>query len=501
MMHNLLLGLTLLAAEAAIAQQIISVASSVPAGASKSVDKSFPGLTFEVSSFYNYAIADGKPNTFSQNLINDIFSRTGGTPILRVGGTSGDHGHFDANQKESVNFPATIRGPAFDKPYLALGPSYFEAYKSFPNAKFLFMVPHEQVYLGEQPISNTIEWARHGLAVIGDRLDALEIGNEPDFYPRITHQKYIDSSLKIQAALQKEFPKLLTGKPIFQTIDKAWNPLSPWPISAFSKMNTTGAIKQVAYHFYPHGFSSLTPSILQRRIANHTHLVASMTFIAEKVRFWNAQNRPKRILMDEVASTMAWGEGHNNLITALWSVDYQLHCAAIGVERVHHQQIVRPGFNMWQPVPSKFAPPQVRANFYAMPFVADFLGKNPSRVNAIPLKGSDTLAAYSAWEGGRIKRIAVVNLKVWNKGQGQGARGFVNFKIENLGAVRSARVNYLTSPDGGKAEDSLTWSGLQWTYESNGKGVRVKNDEKIVAVKDGVMNVAVEASSAVIIEF
>ncbi|EME42105.1 glycoside hydrolase family 79 protein [Dothistroma septosporum NZE10] len=497
-MYNLLLGGSLLTASVT-AQQTINIASSVSPGASRPVDKSFPGLAFETSSFYSYAMKDGQPNTFSQNLISAIFSRTGGTPILRVGGTSGDHGHYDASQKDPVNFPATTTGPHFDKPYLVLGPSYFQAYNSFPNARFLFMVPHEQVYLGLQPVSNTIEWARQGLAVIGDRLDALEIGNEPDFYSQITQQKYIDSSLKIQTALQKEFPELLTDRPIFQTIDKAWNPNVGWPISAFESMNKTGAVKQVAYHFYPHGFGEVTADVLQRRIANHTQLVQSMQFIAEKVRYWNSQGRPKRILMDEVASTMSWGEGHNNLITALWSVDYQLHCAAIGVTRVHHQQIVKPGFNMWQPVQSTFSPPMVRANFYAMPFVADFLGKNPSRVNAIPLVKTDTLAAYSAWEAGKLARIAIINLEVWN--QGQGARGSVDFRINDLGVSKSATINYLTAPEGGAANDTLTWGGLQWTYKSNGKGVQVKNDEKTVLVKNGVFNVAVNASSAVIIEF
>lgn len=206
----------------------ISVAASVPQGSSPPVDPSFPALAFETSSFYNYAMnEDGKPNTFSQNLINAIFSRTGGTPVLRVGGTSGDLGSFNAAQKVPASRPATEGGPAFGKPFLQIGPSYFEAYKSFPNANFVFMVPFAHYFGGEKGrLQNMLNWAEHGLKVIGDRLDALEIGNEPDFYNKkhFDTAKYIRLFNTAQKTLSKKF-KQLQGKQIFQALDKAYSEL------------------------------------------------------------------------------------------------------------------------------------------------------------------------------------------------------------------------------------------------------------------------------------
>ena len=117
----------------------LTIPSKPPTEASDAIDLSFPGFAFEQASFYNYSIdADGRPNTFSQNLMDAVLSRTGGTPILRVGGTSGDHAHYNASQKFAVNRPATEGGPAFRPPYLSLGPSYFEAFKNFPEAKYIF---------------------------------------------------------------------------------------------------------------------------------------------------------------------------------------------------------------------------------------------------------------------------------------------------------------------------------------------------------------------------
>lgn len=82
-----------------------SVPPGLPSNASPKVDPSFPNFGFEESSIVPYStcallailsvtqltflVANGTPNTFSQNLLNAVFSRTGGKPILRIGGTTG----------------------------------------------------------------------------------------------------------------------------------------------------------------------------------------------------------------------------------------------------------------------------------------------------------------------------------------------------------------------------------------------------------------------------
>ena len=144
----------------AVNEVTIHIPSSTPHNASGPIDLSYPGFAFEQSSFYNYSFDEqGNPNEFSQNLVHAVLSRTGGTPLLRVGGTSGDHGRFDASQKNATNFPATKFGPKtkISGDRLSLGPSFFKAFKNWPGAKFELMVPfYDTAY------AHSIEWAKAG---------------------------------------------------------------------------------------------------------------------------------------------------------------------------------------------------------------------------------------------------------------------------------------------------------------------------------------------------
>jgi hypothetical protein len=70
------------------ASPYVSVPSEVPADASSIVDPDFAGFAFEQASLWNYALdLDGNPNVFSQNLIAEITKRSGGKPLIRLGGT------------------------------------------------------------------------------------------------------------------------------------------------------------------------------------------------------------------------------------------------------------------------------------------------------------------------------------------------------------------------------------------------------------------------------
>lgn len=75
-------------AASAVASPFVSVPSEVPADASSIVDPDFAGFAFEQASLWNYALdLDGNPNVFSQNLIAEITKRSGGKPLIRLGGT------------------------------------------------------------------------------------------------------------------------------------------------------------------------------------------------------------------------------------------------------------------------------------------------------------------------------------------------------------------------------------------------------------------------------
>lgn len=83
------LGLAPLALTATIPRQqealSIQVPSVLPQTVSEPVDPDFLGLAFEQASWPRYAKNDdGDLNQFSANLIDEIYKRTGGKPIIRL---------------------------------------------------------------------------------------------------------------------------------------------------------------------------------------------------------------------------------------------------------------------------------------------------------------------------------------------------------------------------------------------------------------------------------
>lgn len=306
------------------------VADTTPEGAGPPVYPDFPGFAFEVASFYDYAIdANGNPNTFSRNLIYEVLDRTGGTPILRVGGTSGDHGSYNVNFDHPVNRPATLWHPESNAPFLEIGHPYFKAFESFPNAKFIFMVP-----LKSRNTPNSIAWAKGALSKIKN-LDAFELGNEPDYYPWFSIDNYVQAYNDMREKMTAAIPRQ-RDRAIFQGVDKAWEASTTLPIGEVqNRLKATGAIKQYAYHYYQSAFS-WSDSILENQIASHSYTVKSMARLRPNIDFLRENGHAHvPFLMDEVGANMLQTEGYNNLATALWGVDWQLHCMSIGVNRVN----------------------------------------------------------------------------------------------------------------------------------------------------------------------
>ena len=242
---------------------------------------------------------------------------------------------------------------------------------------------------------------------------------------------------------------------------------------------------------------------LQAHIANHTAIINAMAVFKPDIEYLSKHAPGVPFILSEVGNSLGSMdiEQRNVLATALWNVDYQLIGLAIGVTRVNNQQIVTPGFQMWEPVVSEWSPPLVRANYYSQPFVADFIGTSGStRVSELPIESTETLSAYAAYENNQLARIAIVNLQLWTPANG--TRPIADVVLSHLPqGTTNAKIYTLTSPDGAYANDTLTYRGLQWTYESNGHEVRVGTGSENISVKNSSLTLSVNATSAVIVEF
>lgn len=155
------------------------------------VPKDFVGFGIESAFFPHFN------NRFSDNLVSSLASRMSEPPIIRVGGTSGDYFLFDPGQDEyRVCFDGACGD--HDASYL-LGPSYFEAYSRFRDAKIIVQAP-----LGNPVnISNSLAYVRQAWERLDDgaRVAAVALGNEVEYIYRGGAEAYVDAALEIQSSI------------------------------------------------------------------------------------------------------------------------------------------------------------------------------------------------------------------------------------------------------------------------------------------------------------
>ncbi|KAM3554023.1 hypothetical protein ARSEF4850_006657 [Beauveria asiatica] len=513
---------------------------------SRYVDPDFPGFAFEQASFVNYAVNnDGTPNVFSQNLIEGIFARTGGKPLIRLGGTAADYARFVADQAAPALPRAEVDDSARqDLGALTIGPAYWDLVAgSFPSARYIVQVP-----MADPDVARgAVRWAAAAAGKIGlDRIHSFEPGNEPDLYPatglgpprwqgRQDNGTYVANFLNYCDAVAAAVG-LPRGTRKFQALDTASHPADPaqdvFSISLRSVyqqgLDNHHAVKTVARHYYQTeggGGGGDAGGSLATGLMNHGAIAARLDVFRNDLEFLasrgSGSTRTPYVLSEVGSSQQPRSRAETadyaadqaaTLGAALWQVDLQLYALSLGVARLHLQQAMRAGgSNLWLPGASGNVSAQVFARYYAQPFVADFVGAAGTvQVKNVPLEPN--VSAYVAYEAGTPRRVAVVNLGYWSRCRSSSSsssssspttRRLQKVRITAPEGVAKVRVVHLTSPQGASARaKTVTYAGSQWTYESLGKEVKgVRNDGDVLTVQGGVVDVPVKESEAVIVHF
>lgn len=194
----------------------------------------------------------------------------------------------------------------------------------------------------------------------------------------------------------------------------------------------------------------------------------------------------------------------------LWSVDFQLYSMSRGVARVDGTQRPAAQHSLWVPISGlKSNPgPSVRPPFYAQPFIADFIGKSGTTAVVNLGLGSEKLAAYAAYNGATLARVAIVNLNEWNTGDSK--RPVQSFVLNVPKGINSVTVRHLHSDAGagafgydfGGADQNITWAGEQFSYKvDDGKGHVSDKVSTTVNAVGGSVTIPVPDSEAVIVSF
>lgn len=192
------------------------------------VPADFLGVNVESAFMNNYA----KP--LSQNLVSSLAARMSTKPIVRVGGTGGDEFVFDPAQTGQLKVCVRGECPTGSAAAFKVGPAFFDGFKAFPDAKMTIQAP-----LGPGVNATLVrEFVRRAWdARVGtdgavdwrDRIEAIALGNEPEFYTQDV-RKYVRDALELEDIILDELKLEGADRQIFEVGNNAKQPVSTYDV-------------------------------------------------------------------------------------------------------------------------------------------------------------------------------------------------------------------------------------------------------------------------------
>lgn len=491
----------------------------------------FVSYSIEFSSFPDFAGNLSHPNTFSNNLLDNLASYTGLKPLIRVGGNTQDFAIFNKSLDTAI---VGIVDPAKSPDYpttITIGPAYFESYHTWPDTHFIHGFDlGENSTVARQGLLDSVPFACKAL---GDgKLAYWELGNEPDLFrravrpPTWNEQAYVDEwlmwSRKIREAMKASCPELASDEnykyyaPSFAgTGGNFLDPTITWEAG----LDTDKDIALISSHNYISG-ANVAGVTLQNTLMNHSSTVASIAKQLNSSRHLAALSTDLQPDLPFVLgeSNSLYNQGRpglsNTFGATLWGVDFNLWCATNNIQRVHMHQGTNYRYQSWQPVDTNITSRGTKAPYYGNVAVAAFLGdltskdKLPQIVN-IPLP-REREAAYASYVQGKLSRMIVINMDEYNATAGNEFVNDYERPIEKYafqlpqGYEGKYGLQRLTA-NGSDAITGVTFDGYSYNYElNNGLPVRQSNvttGEKTSVASDGQIHLEVPRSSAAIVVF
>ncbi|KAK4672308.1 hypothetical protein QC763_101970 [Podospora pseudopauciseta] len=506
----------------------------------------FVSFSIEFSSFPDFAGNNSHPNTFSDNLLENIRHLTGTKPYIRVGGNTQDYALYNAslpyalngtfNPKRSLDYPTTIY----------IGPSYFESYSTWKDVKFSHgfnLGLGANTSEGWQTLLDTVPLACKALS--DGKLYLWGYGNEPDLFstaaqgpirpPSWNESAYVwqwqNGTRTIHALVRQHCPDLARESEygyMAPSHGGVGNRLKAH-VSWAAGLNSGRNVRLYSTHNYISG--ATTPGVtLQSTLLNHTVTARSVNAqAAEYYRIVSLDPGAPPPIFGETNSLYNQGRPglSNTFGAALWVVDFNLYAASKGFKRVHMHQGTNYRYASWQPIETNVTSIGTKPPYYGNIATAAALGRHEKvEVVSIPLTWHRE-AAYAIYHGGILSRVVVVNMRGYNTTvDGEGLvplpnppkRGSVEYSFQlgglgkragvdvgvTVGYRQKVKVQRLRA-NGSDAVTGISWDGWSYNYElDQGRPARMGNvttGEEVEVDGMGRVKVGVEDSSAALLVF
>ncbi|KAI1499740.1 glycoside hydrolase family 79 protein [Biscogniauxia marginata] len=406
--HLVLLG-------AAVHTAIAAVSFTIPEKAHTGGYKYAPldpapvGVSFEFFAFPSYFTNV----TATNQCLSNWKDLTGVWPPIRIGGTTQDRAQYDSQTSAYVVY--SVSNPADAPASLTFGSSFLTLAGNYGGTVVAGL------NRGKNNIQNTIDAAKVAVAEI-DNLIAIELGNEPEYYPN--NGQPIASggwSPAIDAASQNNWGITVgsaVGKgPIIQAGNSNDAPPTWGAEELIATENDTVKqyVKTYAHHNYPGG--SISSLMSHSGISSNLHV-----FDADVAA---ALGEGKPYVFGETNSVSGGGAASVSPTfgAALWTMDYALRASYSNISRTyfHHGTVGNCQYCFW----GRYS---MGAPYYGA-YAATALAAGAAHLTALD-DGSSSYAAYVAFDGaGAPLRALLYNSDYF---AGGGTRPSQTFQVAGL---------------------------------------------------------------------
>ncbi|KAL0567774.1 hypothetical protein V5O48_014224 [Marasmius crinis-equi] len=473
---------------ASLAQAVtVSLPSNAPAGAFV-VSPSLISLSIEQDLWTDWAGLDER-NEFFFNTLDNIAQITGEPPQIRIGANSVDNTDFnkDLEVPQFDFLPPTNITPYPEATQIVVGDAFYKTARFLPpNTRVTWGVNFGRnnltaAFLQAQSIKEAFSLPE--ITEAGIKLDLVELGNEPNLYPKNGHrpENYTVADYVPDLMIVVRWIEFAKNVSVTVGIDSTSD--TKFVVGGFAGA-TRGQDDFTAPDLFAEGILGSEPGALISRA-----LQACPTLrVSEPITC-----KSLKLIIPKGA--------------ALWALDYALFARTINITRVFFHEGIGYKYNLIQPatlnrsiidgsdLPAPL-PPHVQPQYYAAIIAAEAIGDSGSTHLAEINVDDERIAGYAFFEDGVLVRAVFVNAQAYLSDSTETARPSVHLDLDFGNATtESVTVKRLLI---GHADDvaGLTWGGQ--SYETPDARVNGTLEVETVSVKEGV---DISATEAVLLSF
>ncbi|KAI1269523.1 glycoside hydrolase family 79 protein [Xylariaceae sp. FL1019] len=508
----------------------LSIPSTPPNEASHRVSPSFAGFGIEPTSLFSYMGYD-QPNPLSTNLLQNLLNYTGAPPHIRIGGNTQDNLYDETmtNWTWIWNPSANGRGQGkYKSDGILIGPRYFEAAnRLLPGTPVTIGL--NLAYEGDDyanRITAMAEKALDGTSNINIDITAFEIGNEPDLYAQNgfrdgswSAQTYVEQWLDRATALYQQvlsprklsaafFEAAATASTVsalgleFQIKKLAGSTLG-------SDRNDAGSsyLRSWNQHDYYYFIGVTNSPITLAQLTQFQTTEAQFTGWAEQVQQAHDTSHPYALREMGIVGPVGLTGVTDVFGAALWTLNFLLYTASLGVESVQFHMTDNSAASAWQPIEIQGVQPFVRPVYYGVAAFAQTIGaigcgarvwQYPPATISVPAGYTGYVRAYAVYDDNALSSIVVINGQPSNISISNKQSLDVQLQLPTSSVDQAIHLAYLTA-SGADATDGTTWNGLSYELSPDGTPTVVsQSDNALYVDKDGKATFSIRDTQAIV---